>query len=112
MIIFKQSTLRKLVHAEASSQVTGLKADIKELKKQVGYWMIDSPDMANMFAVFTSHKPAKPEFSVAEKVQAILDHLGMEIEKTVCEEEIVCKPKKPVKKPVVYRKRGLKVGKK
>ena len=91
------------------AETKNIKDDIRELKKQVGYWVCESPDM---FFFFTSKKPAKPEFSVAEKVQAILDYLGIEVEKTVCEEKIVCKPKKPVEKPIVYRKRGIKVGKK
>ena len=115
MIFVSEKTLQRKIDLAVANRVTVFKADIKELKKQVGYWVIDNPDMANMFAVFTSHRPAKPEFSVTEKIQAILDHLKLEVEKIESEEKIVCKRKvKPEfkQKPIVYKKRGIVMGEK
>ena len=102
----KKKPAKEIIRELIQEELKPLKADIKELKKQVGYWICG--EEGGIFFHFTTNKPAKPEFSITEKVDAILDHLGMEMKKVERDEQIKVVPKKKYKKgEIVYRARGI-----
>lgn len=107
MTLFRKrikKSAKEIIHDLIREENKTLKEDIKELKKQVGYWVCDGE---GVFLFFTVNKPAKPEFSVSEKVEAILEHLGMEMKKVEKEAKITVVPKKKERKTITYVKRGM-----
>jgi len=74
--------------------------DIRELQRQVGY---------DRSFFYRAPLYTAPKLTISEKLDLILDHLGLKIEKQEEKYLLVKKKKSDLPHRVVYKKRGLKM---